>query len=307
VVAHALGVLRDKNLTDDVRARIINLLEHEDATVVGHVLQVLEGRDLPASVISRVVGSLERRDPSIVGGAHSVLRGRNLAEHVLQRIGGLLGHGSPSVVVSALELMQSRDLPPEVLARVVGLLSHEESVVVWTALAVLAGRDVPDALLTRGVSRLLEAGEVDGAVLVRFLRGRLLPDQAALALSAWLAEAPAARWQVAVELDWPATFATELAANVRAMAAASAIDEVAAFDGLVGGHPGAQCRHRSWLGDRGRGGAGQAPGPCRARQHGGGTPAVARGTAGDPRHCWPATRPGAPMTRYPYLSLQGRG
>jgi hypothetical protein len=152
---------------------------------------------------------------------------------VLQRIGGLLGHGSPSVVVSALELLQGRDLPPDVLARVVGLLSHEESVVVWTALAVLAGRDVPDALLARGVSRLLEAREVDAAVLVHLLRGRLLPDQAALALSAWLAEAPADRWQVAVELDWPATFAAELAANVRAMAAASAVDEFAAFDALV--------------------------------------------------------------------------
>jgi len=108
-------------------------------------------------------------------------------------------------------------------------------VVVWTALAVLSGRDVPDTLIFRGVSRLLEADEVDAAVLVRFLHGRLLPDQAALALSAWLAEAPAARWQVAVELDWPATFAAELAANVRAMAAVAAVGEFGAFDALVAG------------------------------------------------------------------------
>jgi hypothetical protein len=137
------------------------------------------------------------------------------------------------VVVGALELLQGRDLPPDVLARVVGLLSHEESVVVWTALAVLAGRDIPDALLARGVLRLLEASEVDAAVLVRFLHGRLVPDQAALALSGWLAEAPATRWQVAVQLDWPATFAAELAANVRAMAAAAAVDEFAAFEAPV--------------------------------------------------------------------------
>jgi hypothetical protein len=46
---------------------------------------------------------------------------------------------------------------------------------------------------------------------------------------------PTARWPVAVELEWPEPLAAVVAANVRAMAAARAVDEVAAFDGFVAG------------------------------------------------------------------------
>jgi hypothetical protein len=136
-------------------------------------------------------------------------------------------------VAGGLELLQGRDLPPDVLSSVVGLLGHDDPLVVWTALAVLAGRHLPDALVIRGVSRLLEAPEVDARVLVRFLRGRVLPEQAALSLSSWVADDPTTRWLVAVELEWPERLAADVAANVRAMAAARAVDEVAAFDGLV--------------------------------------------------------------------------
>jgi hypothetical protein len=145
----------------------------------------------------------------------------------------LLGHRSPAVIASALELLHGRDLPPDVLSHVVGLLGHEDPAVVWTALAVLDGRTLTEALVTLGVSLLFEAAEVDTKVIGHFLRGRLLPQQSALMLSGWLAEAPAARWPVAVELEWPAALAARMAVHVRAMAAARAVERTAALDGLV--------------------------------------------------------------------------
>jgi hypothetical protein len=68
---------------------------------------------------------------------------------------------------------------------------------------------------------------------VRFLRGRELPAQLARTLYEWLADAPETRWPVALELEWPLEVNPDLVANLRAMAAAKAIDESSAYGGLV--------------------------------------------------------------------------
>ena len=68
---------------------------------------------------------------------------------------------------------------------------------------------------------------------MRFLRGRALPEQAVLKLQAWLAAAPETRWLIAGELEWPTQPAADLAVSVRAMAAAMALRETSAFDGLA--------------------------------------------------------------------------
>ena len=117
----------------------------------------------------------------------------------------------------------------------VGLLGHDDPLVVWTALALLTGRHLPDDLVSLGVTRLLEMPDVDDRVLVRFLRGRALPGKVALTLQSWLAAAPRARWPIALKLDWPPELTTDLAVNVRAIAAATAVEDTLAFDGLVAG------------------------------------------------------------------------
>ena len=93
--------------------------------------------------------------------------------------------------------------------------------------------------------------DMDDRVLVRFLRGRPLPEQVALIVRSWLADAPEARWPIAVQLDWPEQLTDDLAVNVRAMAAAKAVDETLAFDGLVTGTAERWLRDataRDWMG-----------------------------------------------------------
>lgn len=162
----------------------------------------------------------------------SVMKGRTLAEPLLRQIRMSLQDSDPTVVVAALHLLVGRELPHDVLSDLVGLVGHEDPALVWTALSVLEGQPLPESLVLRGLTSVLRSGET-AEVAAYFLRGRLAPAQAALLLSSWLGEKPASRWQLATELQWPAPFAAELAVHVRAMTAAKAVRETAAWEGLA--------------------------------------------------------------------------
>jgi hypothetical protein len=232
VVSRTLLTLQRRHLPAELLARVADLLQRADPSLTGQVLLLLEAQHLPDTVMASLIACLERKEPAMLSGARPVFRNRNLAEPLLQRIRLLLHDRDPAVAAIALQLLEDRQLPDDVLGDVVEFLSHPDPALMWAGLSALDGQPLPEALVVRGLILALESDE--GPELVRrLLRQRPIPPGAVDALSSWLEEAADSRWQVAAELHWPDAAAAEFAVHVRAMAAAQAITETGAFDGLV--------------------------------------------------------------------------
>ncbi len=232
VVTRTLLTLQRRHLPAQLLARVAGLLQRADPSLTGQVLLLLEAQHLPDKVMASLIASLERKEPAVLSAARPVFRNRNLAEPLLQRIRVLLHDKDPAVAAIALQLLEDRQLPDDVLGDVVEFLGHPDPALMWAGLSALDGQPLPEALVVRGLILALESDE-SPEIVKCLLRQRRIPPGAADALSSWLEEAPGSRWQVATEVQWPGAAAAEFAVHVRAMAAAKAIQETGALDGLV--------------------------------------------------------------------------